>query len=396
MRPGAVEENVDIEGKGPLNGATSHAQESLLTPLSDLQPIANHAADLEVPASSESDDNRVLMRRERASGLADPARRLLKLVRQDRVMPLPDRIALRSTVAALLVTASLLTNRSYLGWGLFVIFAILFVPFSRFRSFLLFFVPYAGVWFLFTALRSLADETLWARKINTYVASFERWLFGGELPTISLQDRWFDPFEPHWYDYFLTFVHWSYFIIPHIVAVRLWQRSNRAFQHYLLAMSLLLTFGLVLYFIVPSNPPWMAPESVNSPSAATALRGMEPVAQAIGGGLYSAGYRVVGESNPIAAMPSIHMAITFLLVFAARQATRAWRLLAWFYSGLMGLALIYLGEHYVVDVVAGALVTTASWYAAAAWLKARDPASRRRGSIREVKNHSLPASSLTT
>ena len=80
-----------------------------------------------------------------------------------------------------------------------------------------------------------------------------------------------------------------------------------------MALGILLTLGLGLYFAVPSNPPWMAPESVNSPGAPTVLRIMEPIGKRLGGGLYQAGYNVVGESNPIAAMPSIHFAVTFLL-----------------------------------------------------------------------------------
>ncbi|MDP9368702.1 MAG: hypothetical protein M3Q03_10585, partial [Chloroflexota bacterium] len=119
----------------------------------------------------------------------------------------------------MLIGASLVTNRSFLGWGLFVVVAVLVVPMGRARSFLLSFVPYGMVWFLFTALRSLADETVLARTLNTNVARVERWLFGGQLPSITLQDRFFDPSHLQWYDYFLSFIHWSYFFVPHLVAV---------------------------------------------------------------------------------------------------------------------------------------------------------------------------------
>ncbi|CAA9551176.1 MAG: hypothetical protein AVDCRST_MAG73-2932 [uncultured Thermomicrobiales bacterium] len=281
----------------------------------------------------------------------------------------PNRkLGIRIAIATALIVASVLTNRSYLGWGLFVIFAILVVPMGRARSFLLAFIPYAGVWFVFTFLRSLADETLLANTVNTNVATFERWLFDGQLPSITLQDRLFDPARIQWYDYFCTMIHWSYFFVPHVVAIRLWQKNPALLRRYLSAMTLLLTVGLFIYFLIPTNPPWLAREPFDSPAAATVRRVMEPVAEQLGGGLYSASYRVIGESNAIAAMPSIHMAITFLLVFPAWSVRGAWRWLALAYAALMGYSLVYLGEHYVVDVVAGMIVTAYGWYAAGSWI----------------------------
>lgn len=273
----------------------------------------------------------------------------------------------RVALALVLITVAAFTNRAFLGWGLFVVFGVLFVPVSRARSFVLSFIPYGGVWFIFTAFRSLADETTLARTVNLRVAAFERFLFDGQLPTITLQHRFFDPHNLHWWDYYLTGIHWSYFFIPHLVAIRLWQRHPPLFKHYLASMTLLLAVGLGIYFLIPANPPWMAGEQFNSPAAPTVLRVMQPVAENLGGGIYQASYRVIGESNPIAAMPSIHMAITFLLVFPALRFGRTWRLVALFYAASMGLALVYLGEHYVIDIVVGVLVTSYAWYTAGAW-----------------------------
>ncbi len=279
------------------------------------------------------------------------------------------QFAIRLAMAAVLITAAAFTNRSFLGWGLFVVFAVLFVPGTRARSFVLSFLPYGAVWFVFTALRSLADETVLARTVNLRAANFERYVFGGELPTIVLQQRFFDPDNIRWWDFALTTVHWSYFLVPHIVAIRLWHKHPGVFRHYLGAMTLLLAVGLAIYFLIPSNPPWLSGERFNSPAAPTVLRVMQPVAEQLNGGLYQASYRVIGESNPIAAMPSIHMAITFLLIFPARRISGRWYLVAWAYAAAMGLALVYLGEHYVIDVVVGALVTSYGWYAAGAWTR---------------------------
>lgn len=261
-----------------------------------------------------------------------------------------------------LLFLALVTNRSFLGWGVFAIFAILVVPSGRIRSFLFSFGPYAAVWFIFTALRSLADETVFARTVNFDVPNFERKMFGGQLPTVMLQDRFLDASHLAWYDYACTATHWSYFVVPHGVAIYLWFRRPELFRRMLGALTLLLSVGLALYFLLPSNPPWMAPEAINSPSAPVVYRVMESIGKSLGGGLYNASYKVVGESNPRAAMPSIHMAITTLLIFPTWAVSRRWGAIMIVYALMMAFSLVYLGEHYVIDVLMGCAVTTYGWF----------------------------------
>ena len=287
--------------------------------------------------------------------------RVLELVQRKNPWT-PRGLIIRIAVSLLIVVGAVLTNRSFLGWGIFASFAVLMVPTGRIRNFLFSFGPYAAIWFLFTAARSVSDETPLAKTINLYTADFERELFRGQLPTVTLQDRFFDPAHLHWYDYFCTGVHWSYFIIPHAMAIFLWYKHPYLYRRMLGAMMLLLGMGLAIYFLMPANPPWMAPEPINSPSAPIIYRVMESIGKQLGGGLYNASYKVIGESNPRAAMPSIHTAITVLLVFPAFALSRKFGLIMLCYALAMGYSLIYLGEHYFVDVIAGASCAAYGWY----------------------------------
>lgn len=282
-------------------------------------------------------------------------------------------LVIRIVIAIGLVVISLFTDRQFLLWGLIASLAVVFVPTGRARSFIAGIVPYATAWFVFSFLRSFADETILAKTLNTKVVEFERWLFGGELPTIRAQAAFFDLGAIAWYDYYFTFIHWSYFIVPHAVAVWIWWKHKDQFTQFLAALTMTLLLGLLIYFILPSNPPWMAPESIDSPGAPVVLRIMEPIGKELGGGLYEAGYKIVGESNPIAAMPSMHFAITFILVWVAQGRGRFWELAAWFYAISMGATLVYLGEHYVIDIFVGGAVTTWSWFTTKAWMRASDP-----------------------
>ena len=70
-------------------------------------------------------------------------------------------------------------------------------------------------------------------------------------------------------------------------------------------------------------------------------------------------YSVLG-GNPLAAMPSLHFATSAMA--RARCSPRAvrWRARsAAAYAAVLGFALVYLGEHYVVDLLGGLALTLA-------------------------------------
>ena len=67
-------------------------------------------------------------------------------------------------------------------------------------------------------------------------------------------------------------------------------------------------------------------------------------------------------ANKYAAMPSIHAAYPFLgALFAAR--TFGWRALPLFaYTCCVWFSVVYLGEHYVVDVIGGIILAAAAYF----------------------------------
>ncbi len=66
-------------------------------------------------------------------------------------------------------------------------------------------------------------------------------------------------------------------------------------------------------------------------------------------------------------MPSIHFAFTALLIFPAFAFGKKWGYLSLVYTALMGFALVYMGEHYVTDLVVGFMCAAYGWYGAGAW-----------------------------
>ena len=84
-----------------------------------------------------------------------------------------------------------------------------------------------------------------------------------------------------------------------------------------------------------------------------------------------------GVGNPVAAMPSLHAGITFLIAIYGIQRLRTpWRWLLALYPLLMSTALVYYAEHYVVDVLAGALLAVVVLVGCQLWENGRDRAPR--------------------
>jgi membrane-associated phospholipid phosphatase len=206
--------------------------------------------------------------------------------------------------------------------------------------------------FVYTVLRSFADRTSIPVR-SGYVIAIDRLLFFGVEPTRWLQERFFDPTRIHPLDWLTVHVHWSYFALPHLtaVAVFLWRRE--LFARYVALVLGTFYAGLVIYFLVPTMPPWLAADAGILPGV---WRVMDFVGGQVDRDTYQRLYDALGVPNPVAAMPSLHMAVTTALFLFGRGLNR-WlgRALA-VYVLLMGFSLVYMGEHYVTDVLVGAFM----------------------------------------
>lgn len=103
--------------------------------------------------------------------------------------------------------------------------------------------------------------------------------------------------------------------------------------------------AVVIFAVYPLAPPRMLPGY-----------GMTDVAQAIGM-LPKEGSRSFFGYNEFAAMPSLHIAWSFLIVLAwFKLGNRLGMVLSSAYLVLMTLAVVATANHYILDVVAGALL----------------------------------------
>jgi membrane-associated phospholipid phosphatase len=152
-------------------------------------------------------------------------------------------------------------------------------------------------------------------------------------------------------DRILTAVYLAWELEPHLALAAV--LAVRPHRFGAMAVRQAATFDLTLlgYWLAPSAPPWWASEEAGrmdhrvqrvTTRVIRDLRG-EPLEQ-----------NDTTGANPWAAMPSDHFASALAAAFTLRELHPAAGVLGLTYALALGFSLVYLGEHYVVDLLAGA------------------------------------------
>lgn len=290
----------------------------------------------------------------------DPTERRMIEVRRDLLLKAALNVARVVLVSATVLSFFVLWSfNPSAGRSLFVLLPILaLASFASARAALIPWSVYILGFLVFVDLRMISAEILFPAQYD-YVIGLTRLLFAGHIDVVVLQSWLYTPESPGILDTLLIGVHISFFIVPHLTAVLLWVVKRELFRRYVFALVATCWFALLVAFVLPTAPPWLAGvEGRIEP----VHRVMQEVMSLRAGIDYDAGVRIVGE-NDVAAMPSLHTALTVLVALAVGRFGRISRLFGWLYAGAMMFALVYLGEHYIVDVAAGIASACLFWYA---------------------------------
>jgi membrane-associated phospholipid phosphatase len=115
--------------------------------------------------------------------------------------------------------------------------------------------------------------------------------------------------------------------------------------------------GCVVYWLVPTAPPWWAGANGNMPPV---RRIMAEAGERFWRRLWSPLYHSL-QGNPFAAMPSLHFGTSVMAARILSQVGPRPAALGWAYALTLGFGLVYLGEHYVIDLLAGLLLAESIW-----------------------------------
>jgi membrane-associated phospholipid phosphatase len=218
------------------------------------------------------------------------------------------------------------------------------------------------MWAYLAAYKSPHDdpEAQLQRVRVDYPIVLDRALGLGELPTVRLQRALAraGPDGARWraLDRVLVWAHWSWFMVPHGSIGYILVRHPRGFTRAAVMTYAVFNLGASVYWLLPTAPPWW---SVSARDGGPAVRrmmveygehfwkdGWEPLYSVFGG-------------NPLAAMPSLHFATSLMAALLLAEVGPVAGALGFTYAATLGFALVYLGEHYVVDLLAGAALTIA-------------------------------------
>jgi len=234
---------------------------------------------------------------------------------------------------------------------------LLFVPIAllsgRLLGFLRDWVPFVAIFLGWEAMRGIVAND----GIPVQVASIthaEEWLFGGRDPTEVLQHA-FSGATLNALALMATVVYFCHFVVPLLVGLVLWLKDRTQYLRFVTALLGMCLVAFVFFMLVPTAPPWYAARHGMLPGVTDLISSALPS--------YISPYYHVLNPNPTAAFPSLHAAFPFLGFLALRRPypRGSWILLGW--SLLVFWSVVFLGEHWVVDVISGVFLALGSWWA---------------------------------
>jgi membrane-associated phospholipid phosphatase len=191
-----------------------------------------------------------------------------------------------------------------------------------------------------------------------YPIALDRVIGLGKPPTLRLQRAFAKPGEINRFERVLVWCHWMWFLVPHTSMLYILLRDHDRFASAAARMYAVFDVGAVFYWLIPTAPPWWASAHgrLEDEQAAQVRRMMIEYGQQFWGDRWPDLYDVLG-GNPLAAMPSLHFATSLMGAHLLSEVGPVPGALGWAYAGTLGLALVYLGEHYAVDLLAGTVLT---------------------------------------
>jgi hypothetical protein len=272
-----------------------------------------------------------------------------------------QRVRVVACAAVLMALGSALPIRgasSLVGFGLLAM-PVLALTAARDRRDVARVLALAAVFVLFVVLRQRMDD-LGAPVVRDAPIVADRVLGAGELPTVRLQ-RWLrTPGAVTTLDRVTATLYGLHGIAPSATALALLLAGGPHLPRFVAGFAVLVLGTLPLFALWPTMPPWMADPEVG--------RVLREVAVSIDPAAYQRG--AVLDGNPVAAMPSLHMGLAWLVWLTVRPIGRAWSVAGMGYVAAIVWATVYGGEHYVVDLLAGMACAWAAWRLSAPTVRA--------------------------
>ena len=237
-----------------------------------------------------------------------------------------------------------------------VLLALGAVLMGRGISFVRDWAPFLALFLAWEMMRGIANEFGQAVQSDSVIA-IERALFGGHVPSEVLQAALYQAGTVNWYDVVLTLVYSSHFFFPLAFAFFLWLRRRDRYYPFVAALMLTSFAAFATFLVLPVAPPRLAWNFGEALAVADVAK--ETGAAMVWNGFNFAYHNLVG--NPVAAFPSMHAAYPVLVALFLAERSRLAALLWLPFLLTIWFATVYLGHHYVIDLLGGATYAIACY-----------------------------------
>ncbi|MDQ3044123.1 MAG: phosphatase PAP2 family protein [Chloroflexota bacterium] len=257
-------------------------------------------------------------------------------------------------------------------WAIFLLIGALLT--GRLLAFARDWIPFVLLIFGYEVLRGIAGTIVTAGDLSMRLRgdypnvqlegliSADRAMFGGRVPTLWLQEKLYDPGIVHWYDIAALLFYALHFVFPLMFAFMLWLRVRERFWQFSLTF-LFMTYSAFIFFVLyPAAPPWLAHRWGLLPGLAyPADQAIRVIAPDRFGALDTVAIWGNASPNPVAAMPSLHAAFPWLVMLFAVRYFGKRGLLFLPYNLMLWFSVVYLSQHWVIDILAGMVWATISF-----------------------------------
>ena len=213
--------------------------------------------------------------------------------------------------------------------------------------------------------RGTADQ--WGIGVNyTALRDLDSLITFGREPISGMQRHFYIQNDVKWYDVVGSIIYMTHFVFPVLPLVLLRIRNRASWLHYVRRFTLTLGISVFIFIIFPAAPPWMASQKGYLP----------PISRITGRGWWELHLKTVSKTldrgagvlNAVAPMPSLHAGMALLVALWFTRNCRTWiRVAALAYPVAMLTALVYFGEHYIIDGIAGWTIVVVAWLIANKW-----------------------------
>jgi membrane-associated phospholipid phosphatase len=230
---------------------------------------------------------------------------------------------------------------------------VIAIALGRGRSFIADWGPFLLLFFAYEAMRGFAAKTGFAPHD---LSGLERALFAGTLPTVTLQHAFYKPEVISPQDLIAMFFYFMHFPLPILVGFVFWVRSRDHYRRFVGALLLMALLAFVTYLFWPSAPPWYQ---------FAANDGVHKILNETVDKIWGKNYIVSPlyshlNPNQFAAFPSLHAAFPALAAVYAWNRYRALAIGLILWTLAVAASIVYLGEHYVVDILDGLVYVAAA------------------------------------